>query len=341
MRSKTTVLSLIFCIGCVLLLSASPGLFAQDEPVAKRIIIKGDDEGSGKGEMGYLGVLLEDITKSAIDRHDYPHETGVIIVNVVEESAAEKAGLEEDDIVYLFGGTKVRDASQLIDLVRKRKPGDKVTIVIYRDGKEKKVPVVLGKRAEISVVMEDFGKISDEVSEKLRQLKKSTVHLYSKGLLLGGRLGMVLEDLNDDLAEYFSAKEGDGVLVLDVKEDSPAARAGIRGGDIITRIDGTAVSNADELMEKLSAFEESDTVTVDVLRKGARKTLGIEIAKGSEEYQFHVAPFDRSGAEAESAGRYLAKKKSEEAARLKEEMQSLKEHLRELEERLDEVEKRK
>lgn len=340
MKGRILACSVILALGCAMLVSASPCAFAQRASSSKHIVIGGEDEG-GKNEVAFLGVQIDDLTKRIIDKFDYPRETGVIIIKVEEGSAAEKAGLEANDIVYLFGGTKLKEAYRLTELVRERNPGDKVTLVIYRNGQEKKVPVVLGKRSELSIVAEDFGRISEDMSAKLRKLKKATARMYSNDLVPKRRLGMEIDDLNGDLAEYFSVKKGEGVLVLDVEAESPAGRAGIRGGDVITRIGGNAVAGSEDFMDALSNAEEGDTVAVVVLRKGATRTFKLEMEDSSETYLFQVAPFDRSGEEGRALEKYFKASPGEEAAKLKEEMRTLKERLRELEERLGEMERQK
>lgn len=86
-----------------------------------------------------------------------------------------------------------------------------------------------------------------------------------------GRLGVRVERLTDDLAESLGVGGDEGVLVVQVIEDTPAQRAGLRAGDIIVRVEGTTVSDPDELVRALR--DESGTVDIVVLRKGVRRTI--------------------------------------------------------------------
>jgi predicted metalloprotease with PDZ domain len=339
MRGNTFPISI--CIGILtgmLCAGALPAL-AQNEPGIGIVILDEGKADSDNGSYAYMGVNLGELTARARDRAEYPHKTGVIISGVAEGSPADEAGLQENDIVYLFNGSKVENAAQIVSLVRSQKPGDQVSLVIYRDGKEKKITVTLGSRKMPSITAEDLGKYSDALSLALGSIVKSGANLYTHPHFLRGWLGMVLTDLNEDLAPYFNAKADGGALVLDVEAQSPAAKAGIKGGDVLVSVDGTAVSDASDVIDALAELETGDTASLEVTRRGAKKTFEIEIEAGSELRQLFVAPFELSKIKRESLDRYRLDKSGEEAAALRREMKALKERLKEMEDRLNEVEK--
>jgi S1-C subfamily serine protease len=91
-----------------------------------------------------------------------------------------------------------------------------------------------------------------------------------------GRLGVGIQDLSDQLAEYFGTK--DGVLVSSVTTDSPAAKAGIRAGDVITSVEDTPVTSAEQLIEAVRKAGESATLKVGYIRdkKPATATATLE-----------------------------------------------------------------
>ena len=107
-----------------------------------------------------------------------------------------------------------------------------------------------------------------------------------------GRMGVQLHELDEDLAPYFKTKEGEGVLVLKVFEDSPAEAAGIKAGDVIVKIGDEGIEEIDDVFEAINEVhveveddgEETEVeVTVDmkvivtVLRKGKTKTFDVEL----------------------------------------------------------------
>ncbi|MDD4856693.1 MAG: PDZ domain-containing protein [Candidatus Krumholzibacteria bacterium] len=299
---------------------------------------EGEDERSSKDCCAYMGVTLNELTARMRSKADYPYKTGVLISGVEKGSPAEMADLQENDIVYLFNGTKVEDSAELASLVRKQEPGDRVQLSIYRDGKENKITVILGKRELQKMVSEDFGKYSKELSRAMGDVGRSAAHLYRRARFMRGNLGMALADLNDDLAPYFNAKTGGGALIIDVEAESAAGKAGIKGGDVIVKLNGDAVAGVDDVIDALAELDKGDTASIEITRKGTRKTFELEVEGDFGSTQIYIAPFERGGADEESIDRRTPIKENE-SARLKEEMKDLKERLRKLEDRLNEEEK--
>ena len=91
------------------------------------------------------------------------------------------------------------------------------------------------------------------------------------------RLGIDAEDLSGQLGSYFGAPEGEGILVRNVNADSPAEKAGVKAGDVITTLNGERIRTASELREKLSDVEAGKTVKLGVLRNKSNVTLNVEL----------------------------------------------------------------
>ena len=102
---------------------------------------------SNKSSGGWLGVYLESVDYDLSDDLDLPVSYGAYIADVVDDSPAEEAGLRSDDVVIAFNGEKVTDSDDLTDFVLEGKRGDKVTLTIIRNGKEKEIEVTLGKKS--------------------------------------------------------------------------------------------------------------------------------------------------------------------------------------------------
>jgi predicted metalloprotease with PDZ domain len=126
--------------------------------------------------------------------------------------------------------------------------------------------------------------------------------------------------------------------VLEVEAESAAERAGIRGGDVIVALNGVSVAGSDEVAEELSKLDKGDSLSIEIVRKGIRKSLTLEIEQAMGLQRLFISPFEQGKDKVESFEWKM--KDSDEAAKLKEEMKALKERLKELEDRLDKAEKR-
>ena len=97
------------------------------------------------------------------------------------------------------------------------------------------------------------------------------------GMMGHGRLGVRIESLNSDLGSYFGAADGKGVLVLEVVKDTPAERAGIKAGDVITSVGDKKVYETDDLISALRSKE--GRVSLSIVRHGAKRTIESELDK--------------------------------------------------------------
>jgi S1-C subfamily serine protease len=105
-------------------------------------------------------------------------------------------------------------------------------------------------------------------------------------MLFGGgpRLGIDAEDLSGQLGTFFGAPEGEGILVREVNSGSPAEKAGVKAGDVITSLNGERIRTVGELREKLSAKrdEKDHTVKLGVLRNKSEVSLTVELPAPAE-----------------------------------------------------------
>lgn len=215
---------------------------------------------------GWLGVAIEEMTPSMRADYELGQRTGLLVTEVMRHSPADKAGLEEDDVILSYDDQPVDRADQLIDLVRATKPGTEVKIVVFRDGKEKEFPVTIAK--------------------KRRKRFRAMVWNGDNDFVIrmgGPRLGVVAQNLNEDLAGYFQVQPHEGVLVVQVLEDSPAEQAGLKAGDVILRIDDEAVADRQDLVDALKDYEEGDQVEVEFIRKGKKQKVTVELEEVEEE----------------------------------------------------------
>jgi serine protease Do len=180
-------------------------------------------------------------------------DDGAKISSVSEKSAAEKAGLKKGDVITKINDIKVENQQGLTEAIGKFKPEDKVTVTIKRDGKEQKIAATLGKRAGgYAVNMAPYNAFN-----------------YSYSINGHGRLGLKAQETED----------GKGLKVLDVDDESNAAEAGIKEGDIITEFDGTAVNDIDKLRELSKTAMSKPSFKVKVNRNGKTEDITVKIPK--------------------------------------------------------------
>lgn len=204
-------------------------------------------------------------------------EKGLRITEVQKESAAAKAGLKENDIITKVDGETVSELEALVQIIRKHKPDEEVTITYLRNGKQQ---TTKAKLTSVNMV-EDFDFKFDfpEMKEFRFDKKFDFEYLqpwkndhYNGDLLWfhnRPQLGATIQDTED----------GKGVTVLEVDENSAAAKSGLKVNDLITEVNGKKVNNVAEARETLREKNEKNLWTVQVLRDGKPITIEIKIPK--------------------------------------------------------------
>ena len=217
-------------------------------------------------KQGWLGVGIQDVTPAFAREHELKIKEGAYINEIVDDSPADSAGLTEGDVIVEFNGKKIEAAEDLTKAVRETAPGTKAAVKINRGGESKIITVNTGKNK----LRMPFGM---EIPQAPRVIMK----------MLGGDIeGMELMELNKQLAEYFEAPGGKGVLVKGVEKEANAAKAGIKAGDVITKVGNETVKDIEDIRDAVSDIKEGDKVNVELLRKGKKTTVSLEISEESE-----------------------------------------------------------
>jgi len=244
-----------------------------DAPAVYSVAI-GDGE---DGSRGFLGVSVE-------EEIEHP-EGGARITNIVDDSAAQKAGLEEGDIIVGIDGKPVRGPGSLTAKLRDTEPGDSVRIEILRGGRKQAVTAELGERARsFAVLAPPMEWDSGEWQENMEKLGERFKELKVLPKLQGGyffgssrpKLGVQLVDTTPELRVFLGGNEDVGVLVGKVMSGMPAEAAGIHVGDMILAVDGQDIEGVGGLIEAL-AEKDGQTIRVDVLRDRQVKTIQVAI----------------------------------------------------------------
>jgi serine protease Do len=228
-----------------------------------------------------LGIGIRDVGKEDVAALKLAGQAGVVIDVVEAASAAEKAGLKAKDVVVSFDGETVRSAQQLTRLVRETAPERAVKIAVMRDGKRMEIEATPTAAADERVnLFVDRDQIRGEGPLRFRMPRPPEGGAFEWFSPEGGplamllapgrsRLGVTVQDLTPELASYFGVK--DGVLVASVTADSPAAKAGIKAGDVITTVNDKPVTTPGELVGHLG--DKSGEVTIGLTRDKKPLTL--------------------------------------------------------------------
>lgn len=229
------------------------------------------------GRGSQLGVMVSDVNDA----------TGVRVDSVEEGSAAAKGGVKAGDIVVEFDGERVRSARQLTRLVQETPAGRAVKMAVRRGSDRQTLDVTPDARESFAWngrLGADLEREIESLERGLRDLPERIEPLYNFRFDGGlpapggrGRLGVQVEGLSDQLATYFGVKEG-GVLVAGVTADSPAAKAGVKAGDVITKVNGEAVKDPGDLVRALADVKDDGAVALDIVRdrKATSLTATIE-----------------------------------------------------------------
>ena len=263
-------------------------------------------------DQGYLGLMLQDLTPSMATALQLDDRPGVMVNDVVADGPAQKAGLLAGDVILQLNGKAAADHADLTASVRALAPGRKASLLILRDGKQMTREVEVGKR---EAPMEWLGAADAEKLEEMKELhglavlealenlegldgKHAKVMVFPHGGGEGegphsfvfkamdedrGWLGVKLDALNGQLGEYFGVKGGAGVLVTEVVDGGPAAAAGLQAGDVIVKVGEADVASPDALHEAMSGTKPGDDLKLQVLRKGAPKTITAKLGEMPED----------------------------------------------------------
>lgn len=227
--------------------------FAHGQPMTIRI-----DE---QARRPWLGVYLQDVTADLVKEKGLKTEEGAYVMRVMKRSPADLAGIKRGDVVIEFDGRKIDDSDDLVRAVRRAEVGSKAKVVVMRGAEKKELEVTLRKYPR-------------------RHFARAfpVIPFYGFRIFKGADTqGLSLIELTPQLGKYFEAPDGKGVLVASVEEGSAAEAAGFKAGDVILKIANTEVENLRDIRDELSDLDEGEKVNVEILRKGSRMTLQLEI----------------------------------------------------------------
>lgn len=244
------------------------------------------------GSGAYLGVYLDEVTAEQVRKLGLGEERGALVMRVVEGSPAEKSGLKENDVIVSFNGRHVESVRELQRLLGETPEGRTVSMEVIRSGGRQSLSATLAKRSSgfgafgpelKGELFEQSRKQLDEMRKKFEQQRGEFDTFNFTGPRLfenyrDSRLGVSVETLGGQLAEYFGVKEGKGLLVSEVIENSAAAKAGLKAGDVIIAADNEKVERVKNLSDALRAKGEG-VMTLTIVRNRSEQTITVQLEK--------------------------------------------------------------
>ncbi len=246
----------------------------------------------------YLGIETQEVTRENFARFGLREVRGVAVEKVVENSPAAQAGLQAGDVIIKFGDEEVESIRKLSRLISEVAPDHRVELTILRNGNEQKINATMGKREVPAVFngnfkMENFPNVQTFPKmpqmpdmQKMPQIQivppgaKGDTFLWKNDgentFFFGSnrQIGISVSSLSKQLGEYFGAPDGKGLLISTVRENSPAAKAGLKAGDIIVEADGKEVKNNADLIRALNDKKEG-AVQLTIIRDRNRQTIQV------------------------------------------------------------------
>lgn len=216
----------------------------------------------------FLGVNLREIDSQRAKELKLPQEEGVEITRVEDNSPAAQAGLKAGDVVLSYNGEHVEGMEQFSRLVRETPPGREVKLQISRDGNTQTLTARIGARkSPYSVAV--LPRAEFPPMPIMPDLPRTLMMWRS------GSLGVEAEALRGQMADFFGTKEG--VLVRSVLKDTPAARAGLKAGDVITKIGDSKVATPSDITTAIRAMGDKATFPITVIRDHKDLTLSVTV----------------------------------------------------------------
>jgi len=203
---------------------------------------------SGKIERGYIGVSIKDVDTKEAKGLGLDKAKGVLVQNVIKGGAGEEAGVKTGDVILSVDGKEVNAANQLQTIIGSHKPGESVSLSIFRDGKNINIPVKLKPRDDKQTNFVDNGKNDDKAEMKSKKFED---------------VGFSASDIPSNMKKELDIDNG--VVVKDVKQYSEAFNRGLRAGFVILEANKTKIESVDQLSSIFSKKEKGDIVVLKVI----------------------------------------------------------------------------
>jgi len=211
--------------------------FAIPINMAKEVVPQLEEK--GRVTRGWLGVGIQEVTPGLAKSFDLKEQKGALVSQVYKGSPAEKAGIEQGDIILQFEGRDVSDSKDLPRMVASTPVGKSVTVKLLRNGKPMEREVKVGE-------MEERQEMAKAPSQK--------------------SLGITIQNITPEIARGLGLKKDTGVVITRVEPGSPASEAGLQSGDVILEVNRTPVKDAGDFVKKVEKAGDRNNVLLFIQR---------------------------------------------------------------------------
>ncbi|MBV8113989.1 MAG: PDZ domain-containing protein [Silvibacterium sp.] len=233
--------------------------------------------------QGYLGVDMRDIDNDRASALKLKDAGGAEITYIDHDAPAGKVGLRVHDVILQMNGQQVQSVEQLRRMLRETPPGRTVALLISRDGQQQTINVLLADRAKVEqdawpshAILPDPDEGPDTAVVVPPRKGSGGGNSFLGAIVLGSpSVGAELDPLGSQLADYFGVKDGQGLLVKRVAENSPASTAGLKAGDVITKVNGESMPTLNTWYHALHA-NRGKQMQVTIVRNHKEQTLSMQ-----------------------------------------------------------------
>lgn len=219
---------------------------------------------TGRVARGWLGVLIQDVTRELAESFEMSRPYGALVAQVVPDSPAADAGLRVGDVIVSFDDREVSTSGALPPMVGRTRVGSDVALDIIRDGEHMTLPLTIGELPD-----DPRSGLGSGPATEPDQSEPDGIE----------RLGIRVEVMDADVRERLGLDADETGLVITDIDSGPARDAGLREGDVITMFDRRPVESAGDIRERIEGLEPGDTVSVLVRRDGGPRFLALRITE--------------------------------------------------------------
>jgi len=197
----------------------------------------------GRVVRGWLGISIQDLTDDLAAGFGVSIKGGVLVADVLKDSPADAAGMKPGDIIVELGGAPIKEVTDLQKRVAAILPGRAVALTVLRDRKTSRLTVKIGEQPGEETVVAAGPK--------------------------GAGLGLMVEELSEEVAQTYGLRGRSGVVVTDVAPNSAAEAAGIKEGDLVLEVNRRRVGTVEEFKTAVARLNPGEAVPVQIERSGA------------------------------------------------------------------------
>ncbi|MCW8836291.1 MAG: DegQ family serine endoprotease [Rhodospirillales bacterium] len=239
--------------------------FSVPAAVAQPIVNQLIEE--GRVRRGWLGVRIQTVTDEIAESLGLAKAQGALVAGVADDSPAAKAGLKPGDVILEFNKRAITEMRKLPRIVAETKIGEPATVKVWRDGKEASLKVTVGELSE----------------EKVAAIAPSQKGSPARTEKTVDALGLTVSGVTTELRERFGlSEEADGVVIIEVNGEGPAAEKGIRPGDLIVEIGQEKVAAIADVEARIEKARKAGLKSVLLLieGQGGLRFVALRLAKG-------------------------------------------------------------